>query len=507
MLLAGPGVARAFAEAPCTQRCKQTVAACRRTECRGLDGGARRVCVERCRGLVGCAAIRTLAYVVTECREDARGYYSARQALRIRRGNCEPVTVAALESPAPVPLDPAYRGACGLFGVGRAGYRSVFAGAFVRVGVSPDGSVVVFELTDDFSIAPGAAPPPLEEGIYRVGADGQGLRRLGAPSRAASFRNPRLGGTSSFDVLFHFSPDGRTIVFTDRGPGPAGEDAIQIATLDVANGRRTQVTHLSAAEDPDPALPVTTTPLFVDGDTIVFFSYADLDGGHPDGGWFRIHPDGRGLEAAATPIAIPGSRLGATFDIGGGGTNLLRIELPGVPIDRPAASSFSEIFVLDGTRLLQLTNFRHTDTGFGGKLLDRRARRGYFTASADPLGQNPSANCQLFSIDTLGRGLRQLTHFQEVDRALNGCGFGVFGGCAIGPIFQDEVTKTIVFYSACDPFGTGINGGQVFAMRPDGTKLRQLSATRGMVREADGAVSVELPGPVAYSSLQGGRAL
>ena len=445
--------------------------------------------------------------MVTECREDALGYYSTRQALRVRRGNCEPVTVAALESPAPVLLEPTHRGHCGLFGVGRAGYRSVFAGSFVRVGVSPDGSVVVFELTDDFSIAPGAAPPPLEEGIYSVGADGHGLRRLGPTSRAASFRNPSLGSTSSFDVHFHWSPDGRTIVFTDRGPGPSGEDAIQIATLDVTNGKRTQVTRLLAAEDPNPALPVTSAPLFVDGDTIVFFTYADLDGAHPDGGWFRIHRDGSGLEAAATPIAIPGSQLEATFEIGGGGTNLLRVPLPGTPIDNPTLSSFFELFVLDGRRVLQLTDFRRTDTGFGGKLLDRRARRGYFTASADPLGQNPSTNCQLFSIDTFGRGLRQLTHFREADQSRNGCGYGVFGGCAIGPIFQDDVTKTIVFYSACDPLGTGVTGGQVFTMRPDGTGLRQLSATRGMVREAGGVVSVELPGPVAYSSLQGGRAL
>jgi hypothetical protein len=37
-------------------------------------------------------------------------------------------------------------------------------------------------------------------------------------------------------------------------------------------------------------------------------------------------------------------------------------------------------------------------------------------------------------------------------------------------------------------------------MRPDGTRLRQLTATRGRVLEDDGAVSVELPGPLAYSA-------
>src|SRR4029453_1377710 len=54
--------------------------------------------------------------------------------------------------------------------------------------------------------------------------------------------------------------------------------------------------------------------------------------------------------------------------------------------------------------------------------------------------------------------------------------------------------------SSCDPFGTNPYGGQLFAMRPDGTKLRQLTATHGRVVEDGGVVSVELPGPRAYSA-------
>jgi len=509
VFLVCPAVPRALAGPSCAQGCKEDVAACRRAECAGLHDTARRACVARCRGMHGCAAIRTLAYVVTECRQDARGY-SARQALRVQRGNCEPVTVAELQTPAPM-RDPFEPGRCRRFGEPRAGYRSVFVGAFVRLGVSPDGSVVVFELTDDFSEWPAAFPPPLQEGLYRVGADGRGLRRLGAPSRAASHGlGVRGGRTSTFDVLYRFSPDSRTIVFTDRGPGPAGEDAIQIATLDLTTGRRTQVTRLPAAEGPfGGGWPVTTSPRFANRDTIVFRTFADIDGEHPGGGWFRIHTDGTGLEAAAAPVAIPGSRVRPTFDVAGGGTNLVAIELPGRGLDffGLGGEPIREIFLLDGTNLLQLTNFHRADTGDGGKLLDRRARRGYFVASADPFGQNPSENCQLFSIGTLGTALRQLTHFHEVDRGFTGCGYTVLPGCAIGPIFHDQLTKRIVFHSACAPFGTGIFGGQVFSIRPDGTGLRQLTAMRGLVSEADGAVSAELPGPVAYSALDGGRAL
>jgi hypothetical protein len=39
------------------------------------------------------------------------------------------------------------------------------------------------------------------------------------------------------------------------------------------------------------------------------------------------------------------------------------------------------------------------------------------------------------------------------------------------------VTGEIVFYSSCAPFGTNPSGGQMFSMRPDGRRLRQLTAT------------------------------
>lgn len=494
----------------CARPCKAEAVACRRAQCTGMRGDARRACVERCRGTGGCAAIRTAAYVVTECREDAGGILTGRQVLVIRRGNCAPVTVGELRTPAPV-RDPflALGGLCPLFGRYRAGYRSVWAGAFQRLGVSPDGSVVVFELARPL-LDIGTFPlRPEEEGIYVIGADGQGLRRLGVPSRNPSGRialDPSSPGGlagSTFDVGYRFSPNGRMIVFTDRGPGPAGEDAIQIATLDLATSERTQVTQLSAVLDPFLGEPVTSGARFADADTIVFFTYADLDGRHPDGGYYRVRVDGTGLEAVST-AAIPGARVQPNFDIGGGGTNLLGIALPGIPVNAPGGT-IREMFVLDGTRVLQVTNFRRWDTGFGGKVLDRRARRGYFTASADPVGKNPSQNCQLFSIGTFGDGLRQLTRFAEAEHSRFGCTHTEPPGCGIGPVFQDAVTRTLVFYSSCDAFGQGIYGGQVYAIRPDGRGLRQLSSTRGVVTDPSGAVTVELPGPVAYSALDGGR--
>jgi hypothetical protein len=121
---------------------------------------------------------------------------------------------------------------------------------------------------------------------------------------------------------------------------------------------------------------------------------------------------------------------------------LLGETLAGTPVNAapgyPAA--IAEVFLLEGPRLLQLTNFRRVDTG--REFLSVNGRRAFFHASADPLGTNPTENCQLFSIDTLGRHLRQLTHFREGERSVNGCQDGPPPGCGGGIASQDPVTGT-----------------------------------------------------------------
>jgi hypothetical protein len=108
---------------------------------------------------------------------------------------------------------------------------------------------------------------------------------------------------------------------------------------------------------------------------------------------------------------------------------------------------------------------------------------------------------QLFSIDTLGGRLRQLTRFTQSEPGHSGCAYNVPPGCAIGWALLDPRTRTIVFDSSCDPFGTNPAANQVFAMRSDGTGLRQLTAARGFVEEADGAVSTEQVGDPVTSGM------
>jgi hypothetical protein len=158
------------------------------------------------------------------------------------------------------------------------------------------------------------------------------------------------------------------------------------------------------------------------------------------------------------------------------------------------------LFLIDGKNLVQLTNLGRSDTGFQGGFITRG--RVLFTGSANPSGGNPAEICQLFSVSKHGGDLRQLTHLPSDGRPSNGCAFAFETACSISPLFMamDPITGTVLFTSSCDPVGRNPFGDQLFAMRPDGTGLRQLTNVRGMTTDPDGTVHVQLPGPVAYHS-------
>src|SRR5262245_28238712 len=503
----GPSSSPARAMPGCVETCRQETARCARTRCTTLHGQARHACLETCRGIGGCTRIRTFAYVVSTCTTHA-----FHQQLMIRHGNCDPVRV--LDFPEPLDVSPP----CTIIGQGRVGIvSSPIVGAFHRMGVSPDGRQVVFEVTDDFSViaANKLVAPGQEEGIFVVRDDGSGLRRLGPASRDPSFRfmpdpsAPSGGFRTSGGTQFSFSPDGRAVVFTDLGPGPGADDAVQIFTLDIATGSRRQLTHLPAV--PDRAVGTiglfagTSVPFFLPDGRIAFQSFGNLDGTNSEGNLveFVMNRDGSDLRSVAPPVAVRCGRLVPIFGVTGAGVRRRAdaLSVPGTPVNPDAATTgdaISEVFFIDGRQVLQLTHFGRVDTMTPNLTPD--GHHVIFVASADPFRANPSGTCQLFSIGTAGSGLRQLTHFVQPEYSTTGCNTLEPPGCQVlltGNL--DPATGTLPFYSSCDPFGANRYGDQLFAIRADGTGLRQLTHARGLVTEPDGSASSENIGPVGIS--------
>jgi hypothetical protein len=494
---------REGAAAKCPSACTQELAACKRM-CPG-SGQARRDCRATCADRSTCAApgarIGTLAYVVSECATDAqqRGGSGMKQKLLIRRGNCDPVTVMEVAPPTfPVPNP---LGMCRVYGGYRIGFGSQITGVFQRMAVLPDGSGVVFEVTSQLSLIPAVTPKPPEEGIFLVRADGRSPpRRVGDAGRfptllAVADPNSPVGisfagSGSSFEV----SPDGRRIALIDFGPDTDGNEAPQIFLLDLRSGQRTQLTHQSRVVS---GLDAGLCCLgFLDSRTIVFHRALDARA-------FQVDTDGRSPEKEiAPPTLVSGARIVSQFNVSGASPKILFVSFPDRPAAGPVPGSegVSELFLIDGRNLVQLTNLGRSDTGFHGGFITRG--RVLFTGSANPTGENPAELCQVFSVNKRGGSLRQLTHFPSDGRPSNGCDDAYEKACSISPLFMamDPITGTVLFSSSCDPVGRNPFGDQLFAMRPDGTGLRQLTEARGMTTDPDGTVHVELPGPVAYHS-------
>jgi hypothetical protein len=444
------------------------------------------------------AGIGTLAYVLTECRDTPEGFFE-RQSLHILHDDRD---VTVMETPAVGPVAE-LAGLCVGKTFLRFGLGSISRDAFQDVTVSPDGADVVFEVTDDFSVNPPLPLhlPPQQKGIFFVRADGSGLRSLGPPSRLPLYIIENGNAVGLLDT-FAFSPDSRMITFADTGPDGTGNDAAQVVTLDVVSGQRRQITHLPPGVPPAdlPSLPGVLSPAFIDSQTIGFFTNANPDGLFE--GYFRpftVHRDGAGLpRPAAIPVVAPDSQIVFTFAITGKPIATRR-GLPGQPKNNiPRRPYINELFAGDGPNLLQLTNFQRSDTGDIAVVgVDQQTV--FFSASADPFGANPTENCQIFSIDRNGDDLRQLTRFRESGHATFGCDFAARGfGCTPFSLTQDSQSRRLVFYSSCDPLGTNPNGDQVFAMRPDGSDLLQLTHARGLKNQSGGTVLGELPGPIAY---------
>lgn len=439
----------------------------------------------------------TIAYVVTECAETALAESpTGTQRLFVQRGDNAPVPVVAH----PIFGPPSPFAFCALIAQDRFGPGFTIAGVFQRLAVVPDGSGVVFEVTDGLAFCNEdlcLRPPPLPpggSGMFYVRSDGTGMRRLGEASREPIFFN----GANALLILpsIAISPSGRLITFTDRGPGPDGEAAAQIATQGIAGGSKRFVTRLPPGQ-PTADFPDTCCPGFVDERTLAFASSSNPDNLNPEGifGLFTVSTTGENLTRLPPTKVGEDSEIDPTF-VSPSGRPDVSLLLSDEPAHSGPPGPIQEILLVDGTNYLQLTDFQRSDTT--NPTIDLHDARVLFVGSADPAGTNASNNCQLFTVDTTGARLTQISAFGEVDHSEFGCAFGPRGGgCAILIVGYEAGTDTVLLYSSCDPFGTNPDGAQIFTMRADGSSLRQVTHTRGLV-VGPGTLTAEIPGPVAY---------
>jgi hypothetical protein len=427
------------------------------------------------------AGAGTLAYLASSCRRVSPTEETVQQELRVVRGD-ETTTVYPVG-----PLGPFESfGACVARGQARRGIINRF-GAFQRIGMLPDGSGIVFELNDEhYSAAYKRDLLPAEErGMYYVRSDGTGLRRLGPPSRFPAVHDSPASGTW-FHNVFKFPPGGGLFTYGDLGPDEDGQEAPQVFVRDVHTGVATQLTRLPPIPDAE-GNPEIYEPEFIDARTILFRRFVEL----PDRGkYVSVDLDGEAKDVDRI-VPLPDGTL-ITIPVITSGEWSARLAIVSGEAENPAPlyPSPTEVFITDGTNVLQLTNYKRVDTASGGATFSPFDGRVYFNASADPLGTNPSYDCQIFSVDPISRDTRQVTFFHEEGnhQGTRGC-FG--GGCRVNTPEISSATGTLYFSSQCDPRGQNPQGWQVFSIEPNGSGLRQLTYARGFVRFPDGRHEAE----------------
>jgi hypothetical protein len=224
------GGSRTQATPSCAADCVRRMAECRAGQCADMP---QKLCRDRCRAITGCRAggarIGTLANVVTSCRVTGT-QWTAEQRLEIQHGDCPPTTVVRFVASEPSSV---LSELCDLFGAFRDGVVAVTVAPLQRIGMSPNGRTILFEVSTEHIVLPGPKfeVPDEQQGIFAVRADGSHLRRLADASRENVSKGPLFpypfppGFNLLVSPFFNFSADGRFVVFSDRGPGSDGTDA------------------------------------------------------------------------------------------------------------------------------------------------------------------------------------------------------------------------------------------------------------------------------------------
>ncbi|MBD3867161.1 MAG: PD40 domain-containing protein [Acidobacteria bacterium] len=377
-----------------------------------------------------------------------------------------------LSSTDPLGTNPAYDPV--LFAVDRDGtdllqLTTVSIGETGLFAVSDDGLRIVFTASGD----PLGANADGGREIFAMDGDGTGLRQLTASSTGNSER-PVISGDGT-GVAFQSSAD-----LTGTNPG-----GYKVFTIRWDGTALTQVTPSDAS--------ATTPSITDDGGTVFYGSNREIWSVASDGtGVSQLTTSSSPLVNRAPVVSGDGSRIvfeiyGGEYQLGDnpdGGAELMAMNSSGAGLvqltsNDPKGARVSPEITPDGSRIvfeawelyrvqadgsdlfqvIDLGAFPAENPGVSGDGLIL-----VFDSVADPLGQNPGGEYQVFSVNADGSGLRQLTPEQS-----SSC------GSARHPVIATD--GSWVVFQSCNNYSGGNwdRSAELFRVRPDGTGLSQIT--------------------------------
>lgn len=306
-----------------------------------------------------------------------------------------------------------------------------------------DGSLIAFSTAADLI---GLNSDHTSE-VFLINHDGTGLRQF-TSSDDSSF-GPRL------------SADGTKIAFISRGDLVKGKNKDNSSELFVANVNGPGLTQLTRATN----LNAEDPSISGNGSLIVFDANGNYTGQNPDRSFelFVVNSDGTGLRQLTQGSSARHFSAGGRISRDGSRIAFLSTEnLLGTNSDHSM-----ELFIIrpDGTGLSQLTFFALPDFVDPPSISDDGSKV-VFDSNANPLGTNQDLLSEVFSINTDGTGLTQITNSVDTD--------------SFSPSIRGDGSEFVFVSNADFTGGNPNNAVQIFRANANGTGIVQLTSGGGV---------------------------
>lgn len=251
------------------------------------------------------------------------------------------------------------------------------------------GLVALTQAADPLGLNPDNTPE-----VFLINSDGTGLRQI--------------TNSDGISVLGRLSADGTRIVFRSTGdlvPGLNRDHNFELFVADTSTLAIRQLTRSNNGYVPD------SISISGDGSLIAFSATANYTGRNPHGEdqVFLIHSDGTGLKQLTDGSSKEFLNFGPEISRDGSRIVFLSTDDPlGTNADHSV-----EILSMraDGSDLRQLTSFTPQDNGAGFPSLSISSDGSLaaFDSDINPLGTNSDQSFEVFTINTDGTGLAQVT--------------------------------------------------------------------------------------------------
>lgn len=321
--------------------------------------------------------------------------------------------------------------------------------------ISDDGQRIAFTHAGN----PTGGNADLSSELFAIEASGAGLRQLTTSN-----------GTFYGVMRPMMSGNGAKIVF-DSQENIASKNNTAMAQIWTINWDGTGIARLTVNTVNNQG--AAGYPSVTDDGVWIAYSQQRITTGNPDGSQeiWKIKSDGTG-EAQLTSTSS-GSNLFPEFS--GDGSRI--VFHTGGPIGGLNTDGGFALIAMDssGGTLRLLLEAVPVRAGLPDLAAD--GSRAFFTGTSNALGTNPDRREQLFRIETAGTGLTQLTSLS--DQAWLWHPTASAGG------------EWVAFVSDANPFAQNSgNRSQLFAVRGDGTDLRQLTPYSGLTGPGQGAPAI-----------------